>query len=419
MKSDDTAEAVYLKVHEIFPVLKDKTFLIKNLDPERYDIRRESIVLMYAVIRTGEKFRIITEEPITDIEKVEKHRKEILSSYDDTHELFLQREYLVVESLNQFDFSEKKIFVKFHGEQGHDYNGISRSFYSDFWEEFCKVHGKGGNKYFFSVKPGRSLTTKEIQSLANILITGYITTGYLPLFVNQALLYRLLSGKIPSSKFTTSSFMECLDNNDFNLIESALKKNSEFSLDFKTLLVNFFCKFSSDFDVMPNKNNFRECLDNIAFHVTFVNVWFWLDIMSTILERIQSPLINISELNFSRLMDSLKPIGKHIDLIPCYSPIAFHKEAEERVFGFVRKFVNGLNGEDTALFLKFCTGFEKQSEVYVEFSSEILEELMLPVAHVCGSSVSVSRYFLNENQLFKIFGRVLRNRDSWRKFEIM
>lgn len=103
---------------------------------------------MYAVIRTGEKFRIIIEEPITDIEKVEKHRKEILSSYDDTHELFLQREYLVVESLNQFDFSEKKKIVKFHGEQGHDYNGISRSFYSDFLEEFCKVHGKGGNKYF-------------------------------------------------------------------------------------------------------------------------------------------------------------------------------------------------------------------------------------------------------------------------------
>ena len=25
----------------------------------------------------------------------------------------------------------------------------------------------------------------------------------------------------------------------------------------------------------------------------------------------------------------------------------------------------------------------------------------------------------NENQLFKIFGSVLRNRDSWRKFEIM
>ena len=34
MKSDVTAEAVYLKVHEIFPVLKDKTFLIKNLEPK-------------------------------------------------------------------------------------------------------------------------------------------------------------------------------------------------------------------------------------------------------------------------------------------------------------------------------------------------------------------------------------------------
>ena len=52
-------------------------------------------------------------------------------------------------------------------------------------------------------------------------------------------------------------------------------------------------------------------------------------------------------------MHSLKPKGQHVDLIPCYSQIDFHREAEERVFGFVRKFVNGLNGEDTALFLKF------------------------------------------------------------------
>ena len=145
-------------------------------------------MLCYELVKCS-KFK-----PTNQLQNWERLNSFAKKFYDDSYKLFLQREYLVGESLNQFDFSEKNIFVQFHGE--HDFHGISRNFY--------RFMGKGTS--FFSLKPIRSLTTKEIQNLANILKNGYITTGDLLLFVNQAFLYRLLSVKIPSTKFTTSSF---------------------------------------------------------------------------------------------------------------------------------------------------------------------------------------------------------------------
>jgi len=79
---------------------------------------------------------------------------------------------------------------------GEDAQGITRGFFSDFWEEFCKVYVDGGN---LSIAPDKMLPVEHIKSLGRIFVAGFITTGFIPPSINNALLYRLLCGKMPSA----------------------------------------------------------------------------------------------------------------------------------------------------------------------------------------------------------------------------
>jgi len=60
---------------------------------------------------------------------------------------------------------------------GEDAQGITRGFFSDFWEEFCKVYVDGGN---LSVAPDKMLPVEHIKSLGRIFVAGFITTGFIP-----------------------------------------------------------------------------------------------------------------------------------------------------------------------------------------------------------------------------------------------
>lgn len=175
-KSDDKAENIYAMLEKCFPILKGKLYNIENTDASRPRIRRDSALNMSSFVKDNEKFIVSSED--TDIiffsSSIEHCRQTVLFIFSESQQLFLRRSNLLKDALDQFDFSNKNIYVRYKGEMGEDAQGITRTFFSDFWEEFCKVYVDRGN---LSIAPDKMLPVEHIKSLGRILVAGFITTG--------------------------------------------------------------------------------------------------------------------------------------------------------------------------------------------------------------------------------------------------
>ena len=117
---------------------------------------------MRSFAKDNDKFFISSNdlEVILMSSDIERRRQKVLSTFGGPHEVLLRRENLLEDSLNQFDFSNKKIYVRYEGEMGEDAEGITRSFFSDFWQEFCKLYCKEGN---LVIAPDRMIPANQVK----------------------------------------------------------------------------------------------------------------------------------------------------------------------------------------------------------------------------------------------------------------
>ena len=193
---------------------------------------------MEYLVKDGDEFRIVSEdvqinnflsrESLTSktTGDINQHRNEILLTFGDQQELVIRREYFIKDALSQFDFSNQKIFVNFEGERGHDMEGLTRCFFSDFWEEFVKTNGIGSDNFSLSLNLSTNMfSDTELINLGKILAAVFILTSYVLPFVNHAQLYYLLCDKMATQEFTLHSFLSCLDEEDTKLFTSEFSKH--------------------------------------------------------------------------------------------------------------------------------------------------------------------------------------------------
>jgi len=438
VRRDYCPEVLYLQVELKFPSLRGQDFQIENAGRL---IRRNTSLSIKHLCKDNDELVILSDTlpsiqndfhtestttvtptvftrtaTATSIEGIEQQRFDAKSKFQPEFELLIRREHLVEDSLNQFDISNQHIHVKFVGEVGVDAMGISRSFFSDFWEDFAMKYGAGANMVNLEYKS--AITSDQMKSVGRILSSGFILTGYIPPNVNTAAIYRLLSGNLPSKSFVLKSFCDSLDDFDRSCIEKA-QASLEFDDDLKLSLVNILSKHH--FTSLPSPETLSSILHDLSFFVSIVKPWYMLDWISRgINETHHQPLQGISEELFCKYMELMKPSGSDValKLIPMYSDVDYLFIAEERVFGYLERFLKGASTEVCARFLKYVSGCELLCSVTVEFNSQFEEELMIPNASTCGRVLTISRYFLNQEQFDNILNNLLQSR-LWKRFEVM
>lgn len=276
-KKSELPETLYRKVGEKFDSLFGQDFIITNINKEKPRIRRNSVLPLQYTVQNDDLFYIDLDEndflqlqsikgniPAT-LAALESNRNSTFLNLGYLHELVIQKKHLVQEALEQFGFSNQKIRVIFVGEVGEDLAGITRSLFAEFWEEFFLKYGTGKYIYNLCFSPDKALTEQEVRAAGRILVTGYIVTGYIPAFINHAFLYRLLSGKVPSSNYIKDSFLNCLDSFDQAVIEQALP-GAKYGNKMKSCLVNIFYQFG--FSSVPKSSNIHKAnkaIENMRF----------------------------------------------------------------------------------------------------------------------------------------------------------
>lgn len=142
--------------------------------------------------------------------------KYLITDIHDKQELIIRRDHIVEDSLEQFsDVTPlKKIFVKFEHEKGYDGDGLTRGFFSDFWEEFLNIYGSGDSYVYLKTNPSNVLKRRQYEAIGSIFIHGLVLCGYLPLKLNKAVLYYLITGKYPNDDLIEVEFLKCLTQNE-------------------------------------------------------------------------------------------------------------------------------------------------------------------------------------------------------------
>ena len=105
-------------------------------------------------------------------------------------EIIIQRDCLFDDALNQFNsLGLTRIYVKFDGEPGDDFEGLTRELISEFWKEFSQRFSDGQKFQYLNPSPISYLKEKDLIAVGKILMIGFILTGFLPTQFNNSFLF--------------------------------------------------------------------------------------------------------------------------------------------------------------------------------------------------------------------------------------
>ena len=365
----------------------------------------------------------VTFRPVMNLQELHLRRSKANNAATTLQQLLLRRDHIVDDAVQQYEDTtilHHKIVVKFDGEKGEDLEGLTREFFSLFWQNWAKKLA-GSNKLYISLNPTKVIGSEELHAVGKILMYGYILCGYLPYFVNASVLFWLLVGREPSSEMLFTEFMESLDEGDKLLVNTSLNDVDEISEEMTTRLGAYLAKY--DFGVIPKKETLLGNLQALSKYITLMKPFFFLEaIRAPIKETAASLFGEITEDEFTALLKSFKPTGVEVvsRLRFKYSDEQnqWHLPMEERVADFLQTFLVSLNQRDLLAFVRFVSGCEiLPQSILVEFNSESNEEMMAPSAHTCSVSLHISRYFLTYQSLELIFKNLLSNTSLWSVFD--
>eukprot|EP00794_Sanderia_malayensis_P007613 gene7613-8453_t len=337
-----------------------------------------------------------------DLLKMDKRKKlELVPQYQDT------------------SIVHHKLFVKFDGERGEDWEGLTREFFCQFWQNWAQKL-VGHNKMFINLVPNSLMGAEELGAIGRILVHGYILCGYLPYYINSSVLYWLLVGREPSLDFIFNEFFHSLDEGDQHLVTAALESD-EISEEMKIQLGAFLATY--DFGIIPNRNILMGTLRTLSRYVTIIKPYYYLQAIRIPIEKIASKLfVEPTEEEFTTMLNSLVPTGVEVvsKLKIKYSDNDMQYALEERVAVFLQTFLVSLGRNDIMSFVRFVSGCEiLPASIQVEFNGESNEEMMITSAHTCSISLHISRYFLTYQSLQSVFKNLLINTRLWSNFDVV
>lgn len=335
----------------------------------------------------------------------------------DAAQIWVRRTHLVNDFLEQLDFVDKLIYVKYEGEKGADGGGLTRAVFPDFWDAFLKMYGKGkGSCQHLSMTPQSRISPKHLEAAGRVLILGFILNGYLPC-LNHAQLYFLLARDKPSTVFIQKTFLNCLDISSQRNILKALESDV-FDEELRMTLIAFFSCYETS--SLPCPATIKTALEEAAEFALITKPFYMLHHMREGITN--SPFIGLSEEAFEALMATLRPSGSDIvaNLNLIHSGNPEYYGLEERVGGYLENFLFTLTQEQAAIFMRFVSGDEKVKKVNVEFNGALLEERMIPTANTCSVSLHLSRWIMSDEQLDKLFSFLfIYQQEHWNSFSVV
>ncbi|XP_067026126.1 uncharacterized protein [Acropora muricata] len=293
-------------------------------------------------------------------------------------------------------------------ERGHKEEGVGvgveREVYSLFWKQFANSMTIGERERVPFIRHDHFI--KEWEAVGRILVKGYQSVSYFPLFLSKAFIcYCLFGAEVPES-ILLESFMKYLSPVEEDLVKEYLEKDC--LPDDNDELLEFLERFNCRSAV--SSENLRKLLIEIAnqelIQKPHVMISTW---QPSVQELKQYPQFQ-STSGIQGLYDTLKPTTKKVLQILAAQP---NTEAERDAFKFLQRYVRGLDNTKLIQFLRFTTASDILTTTKLEVAFTKLEGVgCRPIAHTCGPVLELPSTYSNFVEVREQFNNIL-DKDTW------
>ncbi|ELU17777.1 hypothetical protein CAPTEDRAFT_197984, partial [Capitella teleta] len=232
-------------------------------------------------------------------------------------------------------------------EKGQDTGGIFRDALSEYWSTF-----KENCTTCFGVRvPVLRHDMKDVwATIAEVLVVGRRLCAYFPTYLAVPFLLYTLDAEAPlMEEMLLESYCNFVSEDDGVFIRNSLNNFSTYPQE----EVEFFCEMHNVTRVV-HANNWKETLLQVAHKEMIQEAAYIADCWRPVLQ--QSPLLKEVP-TIQELITSLTPTGRKVmKLLKLASETDNASLKEQKVFGFVKQFINQLNPANLKKFLRFCTG---------------------------------------------------------------
>ena len=282
--------------------------------------------------------------------------------------------------------------------------GVEREVYSLFWKQFANSMTIGERERVPFIRHDHFI--KEWEAVGRILVKGYQSVSYFPLFLSKAFIcYCLFDAEVPES-ILMESFMKYLSPVEEDLVNEYLEKDC--LPDDNDELLEFLERFNCRSAV--SSENLRKLLIEIAnqelIQKPHVMISTW---QPSVQELKQYPQFQ-STSGIQGLYDTLKPTTKKVLEILAAQP---NTEAERDAFKFLQRYIRGLDNTKLIQFLRFTTASDILITSKLEVAFTKLEGVgCRPIAHTCGPVLELPSTYANFVELREQFNNIL-DKDTW------
>ena len=125
------------------------------------------------------------------------------------------------------------------------------------------------------------MATDDLKAVGRILVRGFLLTGYLPIYINHPLLYRVPTGNEPSLEYCRENFIHALNEMDESLIEEATTTEA-----FANEMKNRLAAVLSNFDVclLLSRRSLPKVLMSLGRYIAIIKPHFYISSMQTAVE---------------------------------------------------------------------------------------------------------------------------------------
>ena len=309
----------------------------------------------------------------------------------------------MIEYFKSHDIMNKELIFEIINERGTLEQGVgigvTREVYTLFWNEFANSMTIRERERVPLVRHDHFV--EEWNAIGRILVKGFESVSYFPLFISKAFLgYCLFGNQIPDMVFL-ESFQKYLSKEEEEMIKAVIENNS-FSEDkdeFDDFLERFQCR-----SFVKEENLYRIILE-IAKQELIQKPHLMISSWESVITSFKAHPSFQSLAALGAFYDKLKPTNKKV--LDSFVSLP-STDGERDAFKFLQRFVRGLDETKLLQFLCFTTGMDVMQEKKIEVMYTKNEGLgSRPIAHTCGPVLEIPSTYPNFVELREEFTNIL------------
>lgn len=264
-------------------------------------------------------------------------------------------------------------------EQAEDMGGVLRDTISEFFTTFYEICTMGAA---FKVPCLRhDLQKEEWSAVGKIILESYETEKYFPIKIAPTFIKDCMGHNMEDDE-VLKNFLKYVSPSDSHLLKNAIEHFEEEDIE----EIMEFCN-SYDAKVLPNKNNFKKMLQQIAREELIQKPSFVKECFAPFLKMLEG------KLDLHKIYSKLDPTDKNIINLLEIEP---NLSAEKKIItGYLKKFIKESDLKTRESFLRFCTGSDLANQnIKIDFI-ESDGFARVPVAHTCSKLLQLPLSYEN------------------------